>query len=133
MSRESALARGRRSAERGMTDTWLITRATTGTTAPNGVVTRTPATIYNGPGRMQQSPAGGNGTENTIAAAEVRTTVLVLQLPVATSGDVQVGDVAQLAASGNDPARVGRTYTITGMPGKTDATARRFAVEEVNG
>lgn len=133
MSRESALARGRQMAELGMTDTWLITRATTGTTAPNGVVTRTPPTIYTGPGRMQQSPTGGNGAENTIGAAAVRTNVSTLQLPVAGSGDVQVGDSAQLTASVNDPARVGRRYTITGMPGKTDATARRFTVEEVNG
>jgi hypothetical protein len=54
----------------------------------------------------------------------------VLQLPVATSGDVAVNDVVELTACVNDPSLVGRKFTVKGRHGKSQATARRLLVTE---
>jgi hypothetical protein len=119
-----------------MRDACLITRSTTATTDPvTGVVTRNPATIYEGRCRVQQSKVGGDGSEETIGAADVRLISTQLQLPVATSTGIQDGDRVTITAVsiGTDPDLVGRVYTVTGEAAKSDATSRRLALKEVTG
>lgn len=121
-----------------MTDSCLITRSTTATTNPvTGVVTRNPATIYEGRCRLQQSSTGtgGSGSEETIGAADVRLVSTELQLPVAASTGIQDGDRVTITAASTDtdPDLVGRVYTVTGEAAKSDATSRRLALKEVTG
>ena len=133
MSRASVLARGRIAAEAGMVDTCLIERQTGTTTDPTtGVVTPTWSTIYTGVCRMQES--GGWPREITTAPDQPQLAVnRELQLPVSTSGSVRAGDRATITAAVNDAAAVGRQMWLRGQPTKSEATSRRFTVEEIAG
>ena len=123
-----ALSRGRALAEARMTDTVRITRQSepvfnnaTGTYAP------TTLTIYTGPARLVLSSSVVRTVDaqgQNLAGQTPR-----LDLPVATSGAVQVNDTVEVTASVNDAASVGLRLNVEGLFFQTDATARRFSVE----
>lgn len=141
-----ALAAGRALATGQMRDRCTITRQATATTdTTTGQVTYNAEVIY-GPGlpaehpgaegrcRIQQSQtSSGPGSEQTLAAADVRMVSVTLQLPVLASEGVQAGDLVTVTAAAHDPDLVGRTYTVTGESAKTAASSRRLAITEVTG
>jgi hypothetical protein len=123
-----ALPALRAQAESRMTDTVRITRpgapvfdTTTGT------YTQTDTVVYSGPARLKLSSTVVSSIEaggQILAGQSPR-----LDLPVSTSGGVQVDDSVVVTASVNDPASVGLRLNIEGVFFQTDATARRFPVE----
>lgn len=116
-----------------MVDACLIERVTGTTTNPNtGAVTETKTTVYDGPCRLQEH--GGYPRDISTAPDQPQLAVSrELQLPVGTSGDVRAGDRATVTASAHDPAMVGRRMWLRGQPSKSEATSRRFSIEEVAG
>jgi hypothetical protein len=111
-----------------MTDTVLITRESEPVfNEETGTYTRTTTTVYNGPARLKltSSVVGSVDAQGQNLAAQTPR----LDLPVATSGGVQVNDSVEITASVNDPASVGLRLNIEGVFFQTDATARRFPVE----
>lgn len=133
MSRASVLARGRTAAQAGMTDTCLIERQGATTTDPDtGVVTPTWSTIYTGACRLQER--GGYPRDITTAPDQPQLAInRELQLPVSTSGAVRAGDRATITAATNDASMVGRRMWLRGQPTKSEATSRRFTLEEIAG
>lgn len=130
MSRASVLAQARRAAEAGMVDACVIEKPVGQTKDPDTqVVTTTYETVYTGPCRMQQRPA--QAQEETVGEQAVLMLTRELQLPVPTSTGVGAGHRAYLTTSTNDPALLGRFWTVKGEHGKTEASARRLVVEEV--
>jgi hypothetical protein len=124
----SILGLGRNFAEARMTDTVLITRETEPVfDEETGTYTPSTTTIYNGPARLKltSTVVGSVDAQGQNLAAQTPR----LDLPVATSGGVQVNDSAEITASVNDPASVGLRLNIEGVFFQTDATARRFPVE----
>jgi hypothetical protein len=124
----SRLVAARAKLESRMTDTIRVTRSSepvwneeTGTYTPADTV------IYTGPGRLKlaSSVVSDVNAQGQLLAAQAPR----LDLPVATSGDVQVNDTAEIIASLHDPASVGLRLNIEGVFFQTDATARRFPVE----
>ena len=112
-----------------MTDTVLIIR---GDSAPvfdteTGTYGNGSTTIYDGPGRLKlaSSVVGDVDAQGQMLAAQFP----VLSLPIATSGGVEVNDIATITASQRDPANVGLILNVEGLFFQTDATARRFQVE----
>lgn len=127
------LVSARAKLESRMTDTVVVTR---GESAPildpdTGEYTPTTSTIYEGPARLRSasSVVGDVDAQGQLLAAQT----LVLSLPVATSGDVQVNDTVVVTASVNDPSNVGLQLNVEGLFFQTDATARRFSVEVQSG
>lgn len=117
-----------------MTDTCTITRATASTTnTTTGAVTPTTTQVYAGVCRIQQSNRGANSATRDSGPAVVLIVVSELHLPVAASAGIRAGDIATITASVNDADLVGRRLSISAESAKTDATARRFGVEEVTG
>lgn len=116
-----------------MVDTCTIQRQTGSTTDPTtGVVTPTWSTIYNGPCRVQEH--GGYPRDINTAPDQPQLAVSrELQLPVSTSGSVRAGDRWTSTACPNDAAMVGRTAWLRGQPSKSEATSRRFNLEEIAG
>lgn len=133
MSRASVLTRGRLAAEASMVDTCLIERQTGSTTdETTGVRTLTWETVYEGPCRLQEH--GGYPRDVTTAADQPQLALTrELQLPVATSTDVLAGDRATITAAVNDAALVDRQMWLRNAPAKSEATARRFHLEEIAG
>jgi len=92
-------------------------------------------TIYEGPCRLRMVSAVTSDIE---AAAQLFVgQSAVLSLPVLTSGDVRVNDLATFLPSTNpsddlDPAIVGQVVRVTGRHYDTDATARRLPVEMIS-
>lgn len=130
MSRDTVLARGRARAEKGMADTCLIQHETGGITDDlTGTVTPTYSTVYDGVCRIQQREAIGQRTESGEASVVVLR--LELQLPVVASAAVARGDRVTITAAVNDPALIGRTFTVRDLAHKSEATARRMTLEEV--
>jgi hypothetical protein len=115
-------------AESRMTDTVLITRASEPVfDEDTGVYTPTTTTVYSGPARLKLTSSVVSAVDaqgQNLAAQSPR-----LDLPVSTSGDVQVNDSVEVTASVNDPAIVGLLLNVEGVFFQTDATARRFPVE----
>jgi hypothetical protein len=93
------------------------------------------ATVYEGPCRLRMVSAVTSDIE---AAAQLFVgQSAVLSLPVSTSGDVRVNDLATFLPSGDpgddlDPALIGQVVRVTGRHYDTDATARRLPVEMVS-
>lgn len=119
---------GRTFAESRMSDTVLITR----TSEPvfdeaTGTYTPTTVTVYSGPARLsiRSSVVGDVDAQGQKLASQSPR----LDLPMATSGGVQVDDTVEVTASVNDPAAVGLRLNVEGVFFQTDATARRFPVE----
>lgn len=133
MSRASVLARGRAMAEASMTDTCTIVRVTqTATSETTGAVTETTSQQYSGPCRVQER--GGYPRDITTAPDQPQLAIpRELQLPVGTSTSVQAGDRVTITAAPNDPALVGVVAWLRGQPAKSEATARRFHMEEIAG
>jgi hypothetical protein len=132
MSATSAVLAGRRAAERNMADACTITRVTGDTTdLQTAAVDKTTATIYSGKCRVQQTR--GISRPTTVAEVYVFQTRYELQLPVATSPDIQINDVVTVTAAALDADLVGRTYWVRELANKTHATARRLGIEEVGG
>lgn len=127
-SLSAALPRLRAQAESRMTDTVRITRDGTPVwDDETGTYTPTTTTVYTGKARLKLSTSvvGNVDAQGQLLAAQSPR----LDLPVATSGGVQVNDSVEVTASVNDPASVGLRLTIEGVFFQTDATARRFPVE----
>lgn len=133
MSRASALARGRTAAEIGMADACTIQRASgSGTTNPiTGVGSPSDATLYTGPCRVQQQAAIARPHE--VGEDKVWLVRFDLQLPMATSAGLAVGDRVTITASVNDPDLVNRVFEVNELAHKSEATARRVGVIEVTG
>lgn len=130
MSRASVLARGRTAAEAGMVDACTITHAGAATTDDlTGAVTGSPTAVYTGACRVQQPVAAGQRED--VGEMSVVMLRLVLQLPVVGSEDVTRGDLVTITSCVNDAALVGRVFRIHDLAHKSEATARRFAIEEV--
>jgi len=123
-----ALSMGRTLAESRMTDTVLITRGGTPVfDDATGNYTTTAATIYNGPARLslRSSLVSDVDAQGQLLAGQSPR----LDLPVSTSGGVQVNDTVTVTASVNDPAAEGLVLNVEGLFYQTDATARRLSVE----
>lgn len=113
-----------------MVDACLIERQTGSTTSSTGVVTPTFTSIYTGPCRVQER--GGYPRDITTAQDQPQLAIArELQLPVSTSTAVQAGDRVTITAAANDAGLVGVVAWLRGQPAKTEATARRFHMEEI--
>lgn len=133
MTRASVLARGRTMAEASMVDTCAIVRITGTTTDPDtGEVSETTSAQYSGPCRLQER--GGYPRDISTAPDQPQLAInRELQLPVSTSGSVRAGDRVTITACVNDAGMVGRRMWLRGQPTKSEATARRFSLEEIAG
>jgi hypothetical protein len=119
--------RGRRAAEALMVDTCRITNVTGTVDNPDGSVTKTTETIYEGKCRLQTF----DPYERTPQSTEVELTIRrdVLQLPMSATG-ISTGHKVEYLTSALDPDLPGRTFRITGPARKTHQTMRRMYVEE---
>jgi hypothetical protein len=133
MSRASVLARGRTAAEAGMADACTIRRASgSGTTDPvTGVPSQTYTTLYSGKCRVQQQVAIAR--PHDVGEDRVWLVRFDLQLPMATSAGLEVGDRVTITASVADPDLTGRVFMVNELAHKTEATSRRIGVIEVTG
>jgi hypothetical protein len=135
----AALPELRAQAESRMRDTWVITRPGAQVWNPatkqyEGSV----VTVYDGPGRLRPTALMDHAT--TAADQEFMESQYVLSLPIGshpnittgTSGDVRKDNVATCTKSADDPAMVGRKYTIGISAAHSQATARRFPVTETS-
>ncbi|MFG3639088.1 DUF6093 family protein [Micromonospora sp. NPDC047762] len=129
MSLASALARGRRAAERLMVDQCVIRRDAGTTYDPvTGYPTPNTTEVYAGRCRVQQQTASAG--QRDVGEATVLLLRLEVQLPMSVVG-VRVDDVVEVTASMHDPDLPGRRFRVRELAHKTHATARRFGVEEV--
>lgn len=133
MSRASALSRGRTAALAGMRDACTIRRPDgTGTTDPvTGYPAQSYSTIYTGQCRVQQAVAIARPHE----AGEDHLLIVRfdLQLPVVGTEGLAVEDEVLLTAAVNDADLVGRTFIVTELAHKSEATSRRIGVIERTG
>lgn len=133
----STLRRGRREAERLMTDTCVIRRPTgaIGVDPDTGVATPEYTLVYEGKCKLQT--AGGIASQVVSASGDatnvggnVPVWSLYLHLPM-SAVDCRPGDLAQITSS-VDPALVGRRLRFVNLQSeKTHATARRWNVSEM--
>lgn len=129
MSLDALVFRGRAAAERMMVDTVTIDRQT-GTTRNETTGREDPAysaPLYEGKARIQQQRSvsdedQGGGRTVTILRRE-------LQLPIDATG-LQINDRVTVDTS-HDPDLPGRVFRVSSLFGKTHATSRRLAIEEV--
>ena len=56
-----------------------------------------------------------------------------LQLPVASTPGLQVGDLVTITTAVNDPDLTGRTFQVNELAHKTEATSRRVGIIEETG
>jgi hypothetical protein len=129
MSRASVLARGRLAAEQGMVDECTIRRRGEDVTDPfSGEVTWAYDTIYEGKCRFQQRSALGGAQEREVGEAHVLIQGSEVQIPVSVVGcnadDEVVCNVSR------DPDMVGRIFRIRDLAYRSDATSRRFHIQE---
>lgn len=131
MSRASALARGRLAAEISMADACVIRRENTSdTTDPvTGVGTTSYTTLYTGQCRVQQQAVIAR--PHDVGEDKVWVVRFDLQLPVATTAGLQVGDQVTITAAVNDPDLVNRVFTVNELAHKSEATSRRIGIVEV--
>ncbi len=134
MSRAALIARARAAAEAGMEDACTIRRrdAASDVTDPDtGQVTAAyaaPDPLYAGRCRVQQQQAQANQQD----AGEDYTLLLRLevQLPVAGTEGLQVGDEITITAAAYDDDLTGRVFLVRDLSHKTHASARRVQVTE---
>lgn len=133
MSRDTVLAVGRKAAEKGMVDACTIQRASgAGTTDPvTGVPSLSYMTLYTGACRVQQQVAIAR--PHDVGEDKVWLVRFDLQLPMATSAGLAVGDRVTITASVNDPDLVGRVFAVNELAHKSEATSRRVGIIEVTG
>lgn len=121
------LQRAQRAAERLMTDTCKVERATDTALDPATLAeVPTYSTIYDGPCRVQTN--AGRVYRPEVGEQAINVTRQILQLPVTATG-VAVDDVVTLTAAG-DAALVGVRLVVIEVEHKSDATMHRFTVEE---
>lgn len=130
MTRETTLAAGRAAAETGMMDACTITRDTvTAVNTQTGVQTITTATLYTGICRIKKT-GGASGTK--VGGAYQLMLGLQVELPfIAETDGLQPGDKVTITASRNEPELVGRVMRIHDLAHESEATSRKFAVQEV--
>lgn len=133
MTRGSVLARGRAAAEAGMLDACTIRRASGGgTTDPiTGYPTQTYSTVYTGKCRVQQAQA--QAARQEVGEDHLLLLRLEVQLPVAGSEGLQVGDEITVTAAAADTDLLGRVFVIHDLAHKSEATARRVQCTERTG
>lgn len=134
MSRASALARGRTAAEAGMIDACTIRRRTGQTSDPvTGAATPTYLSPdpYAGKCRIQQQTALARPHE--VGEDHVLIVRFDLQLPVVGTEGLQVADEVTVTASIHDQDLAGRTFLISELAHKSEATARRVGMTEKTG
>lgn len=140
MSVEALLVAGQRAAERLMVDTCIIRRRTGETTDPNtGQTTPIYIVVYDDPEtpgagaacriKMTTSLGTTPGRDQESGGQAVTVSQMLLQLPFAAAG-INTNDEAEILTS-RDADQVGRKLRIDGPFGQTDATMRRYLVEEV--
>jgi len=125
------LARGRLFAESRMADACTIRRRTGQTSDPvTGAATPTYLSPdpYSGKCRVQQRNAQARGHD--VGEDFLLIVRFELQLPVATSAGLKVGDLVTVTACVADPDLVGRVFTVFELVHKSEATARRVGVIE---
>lgn len=87
--------------------------------------------LYEGPCRLRSLMA--RVTSRDVEGQVLSAQQVILALPVATSGRVQVNAQVEITDGGEDPTLVGRTFIVRGLHSQTQSTAHRFPVEELNG
>ena len=129
MSAESITMQGRAAAERLMTDTLTITRASgEPVTDPETFeVTYPSEQIYAGKGRIQSRDT--DTEEVTQGAQDFTLGDSIVQVPVTVP--LAVDDEVTVISSLTDPLMVGRVFRVVIIPRKTHATMIRAGVEEV--
>ena len=116
-----------------MTDACTIRRPSgAGTTDPNtGYPTQTYTNLYAGKCRIQQHQATADRKE--VGEDSLMLLRLEVQLPVAGTEGLNVGDEITMTAATNDTDLVGRVFRIHDLAHKTEATARRVQCIERTG
>lgn len=115
-----------------MADQCLIRRHTGSTTdRDTGNSMPTYATVYAGPCRVQQQVAIAR--PHDVGQDAVWLTRFDLQLPVATSVGLQVGDLVTITSAAYDPDLTGRLFAVNELAHKTDASSRRVGIIEKTG
>lgn len=135
MSRDSALTRGKLAAEASMVDACTIRRLT-GLSAPNpstGAVTRTylSPNPYTGKCRVQQIT--GTARPHEVGEDFLLMQRIDVQLPVAGTEGLEVGDEVTITAAVHDQDLVGRVFLVHDLAHKSEATARRVVCSERTG
>lgn len=129
MSLTTILAHGRAAANNRMMDTCTV-RHITGVVTDDltGVVTPAKSVVYSGPCRFKMAGDGSptEGGEVTVAVLSME-----LHLPITGSETVVHGDEVTCDSALNDTALVGRTFRVSSKQIKSEATARRISIEEV--
>lgn len=132
MSRASALARGRTAAELGMVDACDIQRVVSRTTDPTtGDVTPTWLVVYSGKCRVKQAQA--QAQREDVGEDHLLLLRLEVQLPVAGSEGLQVGDAITITAAVNDADLAGRVFLIHDLSHQSEGTSRRVQCLERTG
>lgn len=136
MSVAGVLARGRARAALTHTDTIKVVRES-GTTWDESTGQHVPTlvTVYEGPGRVSlpsTSSLSRTETQGLVETAQGPVLKLPIEAPAGASGDpgqVTTGDVAEVLASAEDAALVGRKLRVVGIQPQSHATQRRFPAE----
>src|SRR6185369_358033 len=132
MSRASVLARGQAAAEASMADACTIRRRNGGTTDPvTGVPTQPYTQLYAGKCRVQQIT--GIGRPHDVGEDYIFEQRIDVQIPVAGTEGLKVGDEVVITAAVNDQDLVGRTFLVHDLAHKSEATARRVGCTEKTG
>lgn len=110
-----------------MTDACTVQRVT-GTTLDPVTLAETPiySTVYTGKCRVQSN--SGQVYRPEVGEQAINITRQTLQLPLGTAG-LAVDDIATIT-SASDPDLVGRRLTLVNVELKSQATMRRWSVEE---
>lgn len=129
VSVERTLKRGRRYAERLMTDMVVVSRrsALPVTDPVTQEVTYPTVTVYEGRGRVQSRNTEGKDFTN--AGAAVLVVAFQAQIPVHVP--LQHDDLIEVVDSESDPLMVGRVFRVDSVQRKTHATKTEANVEEV--
>jgi hypothetical protein len=129
MSLDGAIARARTRTEAAQFRDTCAVRRQTGTAYDDTTGTTTPTwlALYDGPCRMKQPSASAGAA--TAGEADVLLQHPEVHLPM--SADLlKPGDEITITSSANDPASVGRIFTVRAVPAHANATARRYGVTE---
>lgn len=127
MTTQRLLARGREAAERLMTDTCTVTRATGETTVDpdTGQVIPETVTVYEGKCKLSSTPQTGeqrDSEEYRFLVEQPR-----LHLPIDTG--VQSGDMAVITATETGNVSLGLQFRLNDLNRGTHRTAQRWNVE----
>lgn len=126
------LDRGRAAIERRMVDACTIRRRNGGTTDPDtGYPTQPQTTLYTGKCRVQQRQ--GTATREDVGEDQLLLLRLEVQLPVAGTAGLEVGDEIEMTSSVHDPDLPGRVFRIHDLAHATEKTSRRVQCIERTG